>query len=258
MPKLTLLSWNVNGIRAALRKGFLDWLTSTKPDFLGVQETKAHTEQLSRDLVDIPGYHVYYRSGERKGYSGTAAFTRRAPDRIEYGLGQDKFDNEGRLIILHYPEFVLFNVYVPNGSKENYRVPYKLEYCDAMLERSEGFRKQGKPVILCGDFNTAHREIDIARPKANEKHTGFLPEERAWMDKFVEHGYVDTFRHFYPDKREAYTWWNQRFGARDRNVGWRLDYFFITPDLLSNLKSAFILPDVMGSDHCPVGIELEL
>jgi exodeoxyribonuclease-3 len=258
MSKLTLLSWNVNGIRAALRKGFLDWFNHIRPDFLGIQETKAHTEQLSTDLLDIPGYHAYYRSGERKGYSGTAAFSKLTPENIEYGLGEERFDNEGRLIILHYPEFVLFNVYVPNGSKENYRVPYKLEYCERMLELSESFRKQGKGVILCGDFNTAHKEIDIARPRANEKHTGFLPSERAWLDRFTDHGYVDTFRHFYPDKKHAYTWWNQRFGARERNVGWRLDYFFITPDLLSNLKSAFILSDVMGSDHCPVGIDLEL
>lgn len=256
MSKLTLLSWNVNGIRAALRKGLLEWLNRAKPDFLGIQETKAQPDQLSADLLKIPGYRVYYSSAERKGYSGTGMFTKRDPLKVEYGLGEERFDNEGRLIILHYPEFVLFNAYVPNGSKDNYRVPYKLEYCDKMLDRAEAFRKQGRSVILCGDFNTAHKEIDIARPKANEKHTGFLPEERAWLDKFTDHGYIDTFRHFYPDKREAYTWWNQRFRARERNVGWRLDYFFITPDLLDNLKSAFILSDVMASDHCPVGIEL--
>jgi exodeoxyribonuclease-3 len=257
MVKLTLLSWNVNGIRAAYRKGFLEWFAAARPDLLGIQETKARPEQLSADLLEIPGYHVYYSSAERKGYAGTAAFCKHEPLKVKYGLDEERFDNEGRLIILHFPEFVLFNVYVPNGGAENYRVPYKLEYCDRMLEVAEGFRKQARGVVLCGDFNTAHREIDIARPKANINHTGFMPVEREWMDKFVSYGYVDTFRHFYPDKRGAYTWWDQRFRSRDRNVGWRLDYFFITPDLVDNLKSAFILSDVMGSDHCPVGIELE-
>jgi exodeoxyribonuclease-3 len=256
MARLTLLSWNVNGVRAAQRKGFLEWFTKTQPDILGIQETKAQTEQVSRELYSPEGYNAYWSSAERKGYAGTAVFSKRLPDKVEYDLGEERFAGEGRLIILHFPEFVFFNVYVPNGGAENYRVPYKLEYCDRMLEAAEGFRKQGRGVVICGDINTAHREIDIARPKANENHTGFLPEERAWLDKFTGHGYIDTFRHFYPDQREAYTWWNQRFGARERNVGWRLDYFFVTPDLLDNLKSAFILSDVMGSDHCPVGIEL--
>lgn len=257
MVTLILLSWNVNGVRAAHRKGFLDWLRKAQPDFLGIQETKAQPEQLSADLLEIPGYHVYYSSAERKGYAGTAVFSRRIPDKVSYDLGEERFAGEGRLIILHFPEFVLFNVYVPNGGAENYRVPYKLEYCDRMLEVAEGFRRQGRRVMLCGDFNTAHKEIDIARPKQNVNHTGFMPIEREWLDKFVSYGYIDTFRHFYPDKREAYTWWNQRFGARERNVGWRLDYFFVTPDLLDNLRSAFILSEVYGSDHCPVGIELE-
>ena len=257
MVKLTLLSWNVNGVRAAERKGFLDWLRNAQPDFLGIQETKAQPEQLSADLLEIPGYHVYYSSAERKGYAGTAAFSRRIPDKVSYDLGEERFAGEGRLVILHFPEFVLFNVYVPNGGAENYRVPYKLEYCDRMLEVAEDFRKQGRGIVLCGDFNTAHKEIDLARPKPNRKNTGFLPEECAWLDKFTEHGYIDTFRHFYPDRREAYTWWDQRFKARDRNVGWRIDYFFITPDLLDNLRSAFILSEVYGSDHCPVGIELK-
>ncbi|MBN2380448.1 exodeoxyribonuclease III [candidate division WOR-3 bacterium] len=258
MPKLTLLSWNVNGIRAIYKKGFLNWFSQMKPDFLGVQEIKADLAQVPKDLAEIKDYEVYYSSAEKKGYAGTGVFSKRKPLKIEYGLGQEKFDKEGRLIILHYPEFIIFSVYIPNGSKDNYRVPYKLEYSDKMLEKAEGFRKEGKAIIICGDLNTAHKEIDLARPRENRKSTGFLPEECAWLDKFVGYGYVDTFRHFYPDKREAYSWWNQRFQARERNVGWRIDYFFTTPDLLPGLKSAFILSDVMGSDHCPVGIEIEI
>lgn len=258
MLKLVLLSWNVNGIRAAERKGFLDWFRQASPDILGIQETKAQVDQLSGELYSPQGYSAYWSSAERKGYAGTAVFTRRVPDKIEYDLGEERFAGEGRLIILHYPEFVLFNVYVPNGGAENYRVPYKLEYCDRMLEVAEGFRKQRRGVVICGDINTCHKEIDIARPKENVNHTGFMPVEREWMDKFVSFGYVDTFRHFYPDRRDAYTWWDLRFHARDRNVGWRLDYFFITPDLLPKLKTASILSDVYGSDHCPVRIELEI
>ncbi|MBD3285624.1 exodeoxyribonuclease III, partial [candidate division WOR-3 bacterium] len=203
MPKLTLLSWNVNGIRAIYKKGFLEWFSKAMPDFLGVQEIKANVEQVPKNMSEIPGYDIYYSSAEKKGYAGTGVFSTRTPKKVEYGLGEDRFDNEGRLIILHFPEFVIFNVYVPNGSRDNYRVPYKLEYCDKMLEVSEEFRKKGKPVILTGDFNTAHKEIDLARPKENRKNTGFLPEECAWLDKFVDHGYIDTFRHFYPEKRNA-------------------------------------------------------
>ncbi len=257
MSQIKLLSWNVNGIRAAERKGFLNWFNQARPNFLGMQETKAHSQQLSRNLLDIPGYHIYYRSGERKGYSGTGVFTNLEPENLEYGLGEERFDNEGRLIITHYPQFTILNVYVPNGGQENRRVPYKLEYLDKLLEKSENFRKQGRKVILCGDFNIAHKEIDLARPKQNRKNTGFLPEECAWMDKFVAHGYIDTFRYFYPDETEAYSWWSMRLKARERNVGWRLDYFFISPDLVNNLISAFILSNIQGSDHCPVGIEMK-
>lgn len=264
MPRLTLLSWNVNGIRAAERKGFLDWFKKTQPDILGIQETKAQAGQIKDELFSPQGYSAYWSSAERKGYAGTAVFTKRIPDKVEYDLGAEReegeegFAGEGRLIILHYPEFVLFNVYIPNGGAENHRVPYKLEYCDRMLEVAEGFRKRGRGVVICGDLNTCHKEIDIARPKQNVNHTGFMPIEREWMDKFVSFGYVDTFRHFYPDKRDAYTWWDPRFHARDRNVGWRLDYFFVSSELVSNLKSAFILSDALGSDHCPVGIELQV
>ena len=203
------------------------------------------------------GYHTFWNpSRSKKGYSGTALLTREAPLNVEMGLGIEEFDREGRTIIAEYPSFVLLNSYFPNGSRDHNRVPFKLAFYDAFLDKCEALRSAGKPVIFCGDVNTAHREIDLARPKENQTVTGFLPEERAWLDKITSFGYVDTFRHFYPDLAGQYTWWHQVTFARARNVGWQIDYFFAAPEALSSVVDAFILPDVMGSDHCPVGMRL--
>ena len=252
---LTLLSWNVNGIRAVYRKDFLTWLAAASPDILCLQETKADAEQLPWDLRQPDGYHAYWHGSSRKrGYSGTGLLTRLAPEHVQFGLGVDAFDQEGRTIIAHYASFILINCYFPNGSRDHSRVPFKLAFYDAFLDRCQALRAEGKAIIVCGDVNTAHHEIDLTHPKTNQNTTGFLPEERAWMDAFVAAGYVDTFRHLYPDLRDQYTWWSMPTRARDRNVGWRIDYFFVNEEALSDVTAAFILPEVMGSDHCPVGI----
>jgi exodeoxyribonuclease-3 len=251
---LCLLSWNVNGIRAAGRKGFLDWLADASPDILCLQETRALPEQLTAALRQPPGYHTIINPAERKGYSGTAIYARTEPEDVLTELGAPGYDDEGRVILAEYPFFWLINVYVPNGRSDLSRVPYKLAFSDHLLERARRLRKGGKPVVLCGDFNTAHREIDLARPRENAGNTGFLPEERAWLDRFTGEGYVDTFRHFHPEETGRYTWWDQRTRARPRNIGWRLDYVFASEEFLPSLRSAVILADVMGSDHCPVGI----
>ena len=253
---MKLYSWNVNGIRAAQKKGFLDWVAAAQPDILCVQETKAHPDQLDEELKNIPGYQSYWASAEKKGYSGVATYSRIEPQRVQVGLGIEQFDSEGRTLITEYDDFVLINAYFPNGSTGNKRVPYKMEYCAAFLDYCNDLQKQGKRVIFCGDVNTSHNEIDLANPKANEKNTGFMPEERAWMDQLVGEGYIDTFRMLYPDKAEIYSYWSMRSGARPRNVGWRLDYFFVSPDLKDQVQAAEIHTDVMGSDHCPVSLTL--
>lgn len=253
---LTLYSWNVNGLRAVQRKGFLDWFQRTQPDILCLQETKAHPEQLDPELIDPGGYRVYWASAERKGYSGVALYTRSEPVSVQIGLGIEVYDREGRTILVDYDDFVLITVYVPNGGRDHSRVPFKMAFKEALLEVCNHFREDGRSVIFCGDVNTAHREIDIARPKANENHTGFLPVERAWIDKVVSEGYIDTFRAVHPDRRDAYSWWAYWGKARERNVGWRLDYFFVSPDLQDRIVAAEIHPQVYGSDHCPVSLTL--
>ena len=257
MKKLRMLSWNVNGLRAAHKKGFLDWFGKEQPDIMCLQETKAQPEQLPDELREIEGYHVFYASAERKGYSGVALYSKLKPLKVTNGLGIARFDSEGRTIMAEYDNFVLFNIYYPNGKASKERLQYKLDFYDAFLEVADRLRKQKKNLIICGDVNTAHREIDLARPKENEKVSGFLPEERAWMDKFIEHGFLDTLRVF-DDRGERYTWWDMKSRARDRNVGWRIDYFFVSESLRKNLKAGFIMADVLGSDHCPIGIELSI
>lgn len=257
MPELKLLSWNVNGIRAAQKKGFLNWLLKENPDILCVQETKAHIEQLSKELLNPNGYKTFFSSAEKKGYSGVATFSKIEPKKTESGLGVKKFDSEGRILIQDYDDFLLFNIYFPNGQRDTERLNYKLAFYDEFLKYTNKLKDKGKKIIITGDVNTAHKEIDLARPKENENTSGFLPIERKWMDKFSECGYIDTFRHFIKDGGH-YTYWDPITRARDRNVGWRIDYFFITPNLLKNLKKAFIMSAVMGSDHCPLGIELEI
>lgn len=256
---LTLLSWNVNGLRAALKKGFLKWLDRIKPDILCLQETKASSDQLGPEVTEHDSYKSYWHSATvKKGYSGVVTFTREEPLKVETGLGIEKFDQEGRVVMTEFLKFVLFNVYFPNGKASSDRLNFKLEFYEAFLKKIEALKKKGKKIIFCGDVNTAHREIDLARPKGNEHISGFLPIERRWIDRLVEHGYLDSLREFYPDQPGLYSWWDLKSGARARNVGWRIDYFFAQKELKRHLKDAFILPEVMGSDHCPVGITLDI
>lgn len=250
-------SWNVNGIRAAEKKGFLNWLNETQPDILGVQETKAHPDQLSDALLHPEGYFTYWASAEKKGYSGVGLYSKIEPNNVQIGLGIEKFDAEGRTVIAEYDDFVFIATYVPSASKGIDHVPFKLGYADALLDYCNGVRESGKAVMFCGDINISHKEIDLARPKQNKKTTGFLPEERAWMDKLFGQGYLDSYRVLYPEQEEAYSWWSYRSGARQRNVGWRLDYFILSPDLETRLEAAEIHSDTMGSDHCPVSITLK-
>ena len=254
---MKLYSWNVNGIRAAQKKGFLDWVEATQPDILCLQETKAHPDQLDDALKEIGGYVAHFASSVKKGYSGVVTYSKVEPKTVRVGFGFPKYDDEGRTLITEYDDFVLINAYFPNGSQFNKRVPYKMEYCEDFLCCCDDFRKEGKSVIFCGDVNTSHNEIDLANPKANVKNTGFLPEERAWMDKLVGAGYIDTFRYLYPDKVGAYSYWSERTGARERNVGWRLDYFFVSPDLKDRIAAAEIHADILGSDHCPISLTLK-
>jgi len=248
MKDIKILCWNVNGIRAAERKGFLDWLQQMSPDILCLQETKAQLDEISQELQNFPA---------RKGYSGVVTFTKERPIKVENGIGIEQFDIEGRVIITQYPEFALFNVYFPNGKLSEERLKYKMDFYDAFLDFVDLIKARGEKLIICGDFNTAHKEIDLARPKENENVSGFLPMEREWMDNFVAHGFVDTFRHFNKEPKH-YTWWSLRTRARERNIGWRLDYFFVTENLLGSITEASILSDVRGSDHCPVGIRLRV
>jgi exodeoxyribonuclease-3 len=256
MP-VRILSWNVNGLRAVLRKGFLDWLRRESPDALCLQETKTQPDQLPEDVLEPEGYHAYWSWGDRRGYSGVGLYTRQEPVKVETSFGVERLDAEGRVIMARYPGFTLFSTYFPNGKSGQDRLDYKLAFYDDFLKFADGLTKQGHKLVVCGDFNTAHHEIDLARPKENAKMSGFLPIERAWMDRFEEHGFVDTFRHFNKEPGH-YSWWDLKTRARERNVGWRIDYFYVSSDLLPAVRRAFILPDVTGSDHCPVGIELEV
>ena len=254
---MKLLSWNVNGLRASFKKGAFNSIFEVDPDIFCLQETKAHPDQLPEEVCNPAGYHAYFdHSKMRKGYSGVAIYSKIKPEKVEYSLGNPELDKEGRMIIAYFKDFVLLNGYFPNGGEEPARLKYKLEFYEQFLTFIEKLRKQNKKVIFCGDINTAHNEIDLARPKANENHTGFLRIERDWLDKVVSKGYVDTFRHLHPTEIK-YSWWDMKTFARDRNVGWRLDYFFISSDLLPHLKSAKILDNMMGSDHCPVLLELK-
>ena len=253
---MRILSWNVNGIRAVERRGFLEWLYRDSPDILCVQETKAHPEQLSGELRHPRDYHTYWSYPKKKGYSGVATFTKEKPVDIHYDLASEGFDVEGRIIIVEYPDFILLNVYFPNGKKDEERLKYKLDYYELALNFVERIKTKNGRLIICGDFNTAHKEIDLANPKSHENISGFLPVERAYMDKLVTYGYIDTFRHFNKEPNQ-YTWWDLRTGARERNVGWRLDYLFVSDNLMNSVTEAFIIPEVIGSDHCPVGIELK-
>ena len=252
---MKLFSWNVNGIRAIEKKGFLGWLSSESPDILCIQETKAKFEQLPDTLQNIDGYFSYWHSAEKLGYSGVATFSKQEPLHVQYGLGIDKYDKEGRVIITEFENFLLYNIYFPNGQKDEIRLQYKLDFYDDLLEILDDQVASGNNVIVAGDWNTAHKEIDLANPKANANYSGFMPVERAQLDTYVDHGYVDSFRLFH-DGPDRYSWWTYRFGARQRNIGWRIDYFFTNQEFADNISDADIHEDVMGSDHCPVSIEL--
>jgi exodeoxyribonuclease III len=254
---LDLYSWNVNGLRAVHRKGiFLEWLESTQPDILGLQEIKCRPDQLPDEVLNPPGYHTYWAAAERAGYSGVALYSKREPLSVETSLGIDDYDREGRTIIADYGDFVFITAYFPNGKHDHSRVPFKMQYKADFLAYCNRLRLAGRSVVFCGDVNTAHQSIDLARPRQNEKSTGFLPVERVWLDELVRQGYIDIFRWRNPDLAGAYTWWAQFTFSREKNVGWRLDYFFITPDLEPHVVDAHIHPEVMGSDHCPVSLTL--
>jgi exodeoxyribonuclease-3 len=257
MKTITLLSWNVNGLRAVYNKNFMDWFVETKPDILAVQETKAHEDQLPEALKNVQGYTSYFSSAERRGYSGVALYTREKPLSVQTGFGIKEYDTEGRILIANYGSFILYNIYFPNGKASKERLAYKMAFYDVFLDHADKQKKAGKSVIVCGDVNTAHQEIDLARPKENETVSGFLPEERAWIDKFISHGYIDTFRMF-EKSGGHYSWWDYKTRARERNIGWRIDYFFISENLRDRIESAFILSEVTGSDHCPIGIQMRL
>ena len=252
---MKLLSWNVNGLRAVHRSGFLDWFEAEDADIVCLQETRASPEQLEEELLRPLGYHSYWSCAEKKGYSGVVTYTRRKPRQIQVGTGVREIDREGRVVVTEFPGFVLLNSYFPNSQRGGVRLPYKLKFCRVILRKLNRYRRDSKRVVMCGDYNIAHRPIDLSNPKQNEKNAGFLPEERAWLDRFSRHGYVDTFRHFC-DEPGHYTFWSQRMDVRERNIGWRLDYFWVSPDLVPRLENATIQPRVMGSDHCPVGLEL--
>jgi exodeoxyribonuclease III len=283
--ELKIISWNVVSMRNMLDKAnlapaggpplsFLQWLKKESPDAVCFQEVKLQPDQVPEALQSPFGYHTHWNFAEKKGYSGVATFSREKPLNVQKGFGIPRFDSEGRVLMTEYPGFKLFNVYFPkaygpkevanlrkegdpNAEKIADRMPYKLAFYESFLEHLDSLKAKGEKLVICGDFNVAHEEIDLARPKANKDTSGFLPEERAWMDKLIKHGYVDTFRHF-NNEPGHFSWWSYRFKARDKDIGWRLDYFFITESLLESLTGAFILNDIQGSDHCPVGITLKI
>lgn len=251
---MKILSWNVNGYRAVLKKGFMEFVGSEKPDILGLQEVKVSAEHLE-EIAVCSGYRAEWNCASRKGYSGVAALFAKDPLKVTRGIGEERFDSEGRVIALEYPAFHLLNVYFPNGGAGPERLRFKLDFYDAFLAHIEKLRRTGKAVVFCGDVNTAHKEIDLARPQANVENSGFMPVERAWLDRIAEAGWIDTFRLFHPEPGQ-YTWWDYKTRSRERNVGWRLDYFFVNSESRGLIKDSFILKDVQGSDHCPVGLEL--
>lgn len=257
---MKIVSWNVNGIRAVVKKGAWDvFMKQTAADIILLQETKAQPDQVPPEVATMPGFYSYFDCPkERKGYSGVGLISKVKPKEVFYELGVPVLDTEGRLITALYDnKLAVLNVYFPNGGGGPHRLEFKLAYYDAFLTYTDRLRKEGYKVLFAGDINTAHEAIDLARPKENEENTGFLPEERAWLDEVERHGYVDTFRHFYPNKAGAYSYWDLKTAARDRNVGWRIDYVFTSPDLLPHVQRAFISSEIYGSDHCPVGVELE-
>ena len=251
---MRFISWNTNGLRACLTKGFLDFFQNIDADFFSLQETKLQPEQIS---LELPGYHQYWNSAEKKGYSGTAVFTKHEPLNVTYGINIDEHDREGRVITLEMPEFFLVNVYTPNSKEELARLDYRMKWEDDFRAYLLRLNEQ-KPVILCGDLNVAHTEIDLENPKTNRRNAGFTDEEREKLSTLLANGFIDSYRYLHPDTAGVYSWWSYRFKAREKNAGWRIDYFLISERLKNNLTRAEILTDIYGSDHCPVLLELNI
>lgn len=250
---MKFISWNVNGLRACVQKGFLDFFNSIDADFFCIQESKLQAGQID---LDLPGYHQYWNYAEKKGYSGTAIFAKNEPLSVSYGIGIDEHDKEGRVITLEYDNFYLVTCYTPNSQNELKRLPYRMQWEDDFREYLKTLDAK-KPVVLCGDLNVAHNEIDLKNPKTNRKNAGFSDEERAKMTELLGSGFTDTFRYFYPDAEGIYSWWSYRFKAREKNAGWRIDYFITSKRINDKLKKAAIHTDVLGSDHCPVEVDIE-
>lgn len=253
---MRIYSWNVNGLRAISKKNFFEWIGEEEPDILCIQETKLQEEQLEDKLKNIEGYYSYFSFAEKKGYSGVATYTKIEPISVKYGIGIERFDLEGRIVITEFEKFTLLNIYFPNGQMNEDRLKYKLEFYDAILDYCNELVEEGKKVVICGDYNTAHTEMDIKNAKANSKTSGFLPIEREWLDKLMASGYTDTFRYINPERVE-YSWWSYKFKARERNTGWRIDYHFVSNNFIDKVEDARILTDIMGSDHCPVMIKIK-
>ena len=251
---MKLISWNVNGLRSCVTKGFLDFFKEIDADMFCIQESKLQTGQID---LQLEGYHQYWNYAVKKGYSGTAIFTKKEPMSVAYGIGIEEHDQEGRVITLEYPEFYMVTVYTPNSQNELARLSYRMEWEDAFLAYLKGLEEK-KPVIFCGDLNVAHKEIDLKNPKSNRMNPGFTDEERGKFTTLLESGFVDTFRHFYPDMEQIYSWWSYRFKSREKNTGWRIDYFCVSEALREKLQGAKIHTQIMGSDHCPVELEIAL
>lgn len=251
---MNLISWNVNGLRACINKGFMDFFTNIDSDFFCLQEIKLQEGQID---LELPGYHQYWNYAEKKGYSGTAIFTKHEPLSVTNGIGQDEHDQEGRVITLEYDSFYLITVYTPNSQRGLTRLDYRMTWDDAFRDYLNGLQEQ-KPVIVCGDLNVAHQEIDLKNPQTNRKNAGFTDEERNKFTELLEAGFIDTFRHLYPDKVDAYTWWSYFANSRERNIGWRIDYFLISNELKGKIIDAEIYDHILGSDHCPVGLKIAL
>ncbi|MBN1930001.1 MAG: exodeoxyribonuclease III [Desulfobacterales bacterium] len=257
---MKIISWNVNGLRAAMKKDFAESFIKLDADIFAIQETKLQESQLTDEIKNFDRYDSYWSfSKVKKGYSGVASYTKIKPQNVKYGFGISNYDNEGRMIEMDFGDFILFNLYFPNGKMSEERLQYKLDFYESFFEYADEYKKEGRSLIISGDFNTAHNEIDLKNPKTNEKNSGFLRIERDWIDRIIENGYIDTFRHFHPDTVK-YSWWSYRFDARSRNVGWRIDYFFVTDDLIQNgcVRDAFIDNDILGSDHCPIGLVIAI
>jgi exodeoxyribonuclease III len=257
---MKILSWNVNGIRAVGKNGFFEWLDKESPDVICLQETKAHPDQLEDSYLAPFGYQSIFHSAKKPGYSGVATYfkvnTRQRPVDFREGIGVDSIDDEGRVLVSEFKDFFLINAYFPNSQREHTRLGYKLDFCKTIMQFCEKLLKTGKGVVLCGDYNIAHQEIDLRNPQSNKNNAGFLPQEREWMGQFLSRGWIDTFRHFCKEDGH-YSWWSYRPGVRERNIGWRIDYHCVNTQFLPAVKRAWIMPEVLGSDHCPVAIELK-